>query len=213
MLQSLMRRVTWYFDFVSPFSYLCLARLHELPPDVELDYRPVLFAALLQRFGQKGPAEIDAKRRWTYRSCQWSADRLGLPFRFPATHPFNPLRHLRLAIAARSGPAAVKRIFEAIWTTGEDPANRDAFMALARALDVDAQAVDAPEIKDELRENTEQAAAAGVFGVPSFDADGEIFWGADSIDFLKAFLADASILNGSEMKRLDSLPVGASRRS
>lgn len=213
MLQLLMRRVTWYFDFVSPFSYLCLARLQELPRDVELDYRPVLFAALLQRFGQKGPAEIDAKRRWTYRWCQWSADRLGLAFRFPATHPFNPLHHLRLAIAARSRAAAVKRIFEALWTTGEDPADQGAFAALARALGVDAQALDAPEIKNELRENTERAAAAGVFGVPSFEVDDEIFWGADSVDFLKAFLADASVLHGPEMKRLDSLPVGASRHS
>jgi len=213
MLQLLMRRVTWYFDFVSPYSYLCLARLHELPRDVELDFRPVLFAALLQRFGQKGPAEIEAKRRWTYRWCQWSADRLGLPFRFPATHPFNPLHHLRLAIAARSQPAAVKRIFEALWTTGQDPGDQGAFTALARELGVDAQALAAPEVKDELRENTERAAAAGVFGVPSFDAGGEIFWGVDSIDFLKAFLADASILHGFEMKRLDSLPVGASRRN
>ena len=84
MLHSAMRRIAWYFDFVSPFSYLCLARLGELPQEVEIDFRPVLFAGLLQHFGQKGPAEIDAKRRWTYRWCQWSAQRLGLAFRFPA---------------------------------------------------------------------------------------------------------------------------------
>ena len=207
-----MRRVTWYFDFVSPFSYLCLARLGELPDDVELDYRPVLFAGLLQHFGQKGPAEIDAKRRWTYRWCQWSAQRLGLPFRFPATHPFNPLHHLRLAIAARSEPAAVKRIFEALWTTGGEPANPEAYAELARELGVDALSAAAPVVKQTLRENTERAAAAGVFGVPSFEADGEIFWGVDSVDLLKAFLADASVLRNAEMSRLDALPVGVSRR-
>ena len=208
-----MRRVTWYFDFVSPFSYLCLARLGELPDDVELDYRPVLFAGLLQHFGQKGPAEIDAKRRWTYRWCQWSAQRLGLPFRFPATHPFNPLHHLRLAIAARSEPAAVKRIFEALWTTGGEPANPEAYAELARELGVDALSAAAPVVKQTLRENTERAAAAGVFGVPSFEADGEIFWGVDSVDLLKAFLADASVLRNAEMSRLDALPVGANRRA
>ena len=212
MLQLLdVRRVTWYFDFVSPFSYLCLARLGELPA-VELAYRPVLFAGLLQRFGQKGPAEIDAKRRWTYRWCQWSADRLGLPFRFPATHPFNPLHHLRLSIAARCEPAAVKRIFEALWTTGAEPEDAQAFAQLARELGVEPTAVAAPEVKNALRENTEQAATAGVFGVPTFEVDGELFWGVDSVDFLKAFLADASILQNSEMQRLDALPVGARRR-
>jgi 2-hydroxychromene-2-carboxylate isomerase len=205
------RRVTWYFDFVSPFSYLCLTRLGELSA-FELAYRPVLFAGLLQRFGQKGPAEIDAKRRWTYRWCQWSAERRGLPLRFPATHPFNPLHHLRLSIAARCEPAAVKRIFEALWTTGAEPDDAKAFAQLTRELGVEASAVAAPEVKNALRENTEQAAAAGVFGVPTFEADGELFWGVDSVDFLKAFLADESILRTPEMKRLDALPVGASRR-
>jgi 2-hydroxychromene-2-carboxylate isomerase len=212
MLHSVMRRVTWYFDFVSPFSYLCLARLGELR-NVELLYRPVLFAGLLQQFGQKGPAEIGPKRRWTYRWCQWSADRLGLPFRFPATHPFNPLHHLRLAIAARCEPAAVKRIFEALWTTGAEPGDTASFVRLARGLGVEEASIAAPEVKNALRENTERAAAVGVFGVPSFEADGEIFWGVDSIDFLKAFLDDASVVQNAQMKRLDALPVGASRRS
>jgi 2-hydroxychromene-2-carboxylate isomerase len=207
-----MRRVIWYFDFVSPFSYLCLARLGELPRDVELEFRPVLFAGLLAHFGQKGPAEIAAKRRWTYRWCQWSAVRLGVPLRFPATHPFNPLQHLRLAIAARSGPAAVKRIFEALWTTGAEPADAGRFDALCTALGVDPARLAEPEVKETLRRNTERAATAGVFGVPSFEADGEIFWGVDSVDFLKAFLADGSLLASEEMRRLDDLPVGAQRR-
>lgn len=212
MLHLAMRRVTWYFDFVSPFSYLCLARLSELPPEVELDHRPVLFAGLLQHFGQKGPAEIDAKRRWTYRWCQWSAQRLGLPFRFPATHPFNPLSHLRLAIAAGSDSKAVRRIFEALWTTGAEPSEARRFHELCAALEIDPSRLSGSDVKSALRENTERAAAAGVFGVPSFEADGEIFWGVDSVDLLKAFLADASVLRNAEMGRLDALPVGVSRR-
>lgn len=213
MLHMPMRRLTWYFDFVSPFSYLSLARLGELPEGVEVACRPVLFAGLLQHFGQKGPAEIDVKRRWTYRWCQWSAGRLGLPLRFPATHPFNPLHHLRLALAAGSTPAAVKRIFEALWTTGAEPGDPEAFARLSRSLGIDAAAIASPEVKRALRENTEQAAAAGVFGVPTFEVDGELFWGVDSFDFVKAYLADASILQSPEMKRLDTLPVGATRRS
>ncbi|HUJ86457.1 MAG TPA: 2-hydroxychromene-2-carboxylate isomerase [Burkholderiales bacterium] len=206
-----MRSVTWYFDFVSPFSYLCLARLGELP-EVELVYRPVLLAGLLQQFGQKGPAEIGPKRRWTYRWCQWSAERLGLAFRFPAAHPFNSLQHLRLAIAAGSTATAVKRIFEALWTSGGDPADARGMADLCARLNVAPARLQEPEVKHALRQNTERAAAAGVFGVPSFESDGELFWGVDSIDFLKAFLADASVVRNAQMKRLDALPVGASRR-
>jgi predicted DsbA family dithiol-disulfide isomerase len=64
-----------------------------------------------------------------------------------------------------------------------------------------------------LRENTEQATARGVFGVPTFDVDGTLFWGADAIDFLKAYLEDPAILHSAEMKRLETLPVGAARKA
>src|SRR5688500_20142066 len=90
--------IDWYFDFVSPYSYICLHRLGELP--VQVSYNPVLFAGLLNRWGQKGPAEIPAKRRRTYRGCTWWAGERGVPVRVPAAHPRNPLPYLRLSLAA-----------------------------------------------------------------------------------------------------------------
>jgi 2-hydroxychromene-2-carboxylate isomerase len=208
-----MRTALWYFDFVSPFAYICLHRLTELPQDVKIEYRPVLFAGLLGHWGQKGPAEIASKRRYTYRWCNWWAQRLEIPFRFPAGHPFNPLQHLRLAIACGSTPDAVRKIFDSLWTGGDDAASPLAFGALSRALGVDPMQLGAEEIKNALRNNTEQAAARGVFGVPTFEVDGELFWGADSIEFVSAFLDDPSVLRNGEVQRLDGLPVAAARKT
>ncbi|TAK40724.1 MAG: 2-hydroxychromene-2-carboxylate isomerase [Betaproteobacteria bacterium] len=208
-----MRPAIWYFDFVSPFACIGLHRLGELPRALPIEYRPVLFAGLLNRFGQKGPAEIAAKRRYTYRWCHWWAQSRGIPLRFPAAHPFNPLHHLRLAIACGCAPEAVRRIFQAIWTTGADPTDPAAFSRLALELGVDAARLGAPEVKDALRRNTEDAAARGVFGVPTLEVAGEPFWGADAIDFARAFLADPSVLHNDEMHRLDCLPVAAARRT
>ena len=208
-----MRRALWYFDFVSPFAYLCLHRLNELPPEVRIEYRPVLFAGLLAHHGQKGPAEIPSKRRYTYRWCHWWAQQLGVPFRFPAGHPFNPLHHLRLAIAAGCSDKAVRQIFDAVWTTGADAADAAAFAALRIALGVSEQSLGAQAVKDALRRNTEEAAARGVFGVPSFEVDGELFWGADAVPFVAACLKDPAVLRSGEVRRLDALPVSAARRS
>jgi 2-hydroxychromene-2-carboxylate isomerase len=203
------RAVDWYFDFVSPFSHICLYRLKEVP--ATLAFRPVLFAGLLNHWGQKGPAEIPAKRQWTYRWCTWWARGLGIPFRFPKAHPFNPLPYLRLSIACGNRPEAVQRIFDFIWTTGEDASDPARFSGLCAALGVsEAQLA---ESKDVLRRNTEDAAARGVFGVPTFVADGEVFWGADSLDFLKAFLADRSVVRNDEMRRVDRLPAAAARKT
>ncbi len=208
-----MRTIDWYFDFVSPYSYLALYRLRELPQDASVRYRPVLFAGLLAHFGQKGPAEIAAKRKWTYRWCTWWARKLGVPFRFPAAHPFNPLQHLRLAIAADCAPAAVLQVFDDVWTSGEDAGDPRRVERLCRLLGVDPARLAEPDVKDALRRNTDEAAARGVFGVPSFVVDDEVFWGADAIDFLKACLVDPGLLQSDEMRRVSSLPVGASRKA
>ena len=203
--------VDWYFDYVSPFSYISLHRLPEL--GVPVNFKPVLFAGLLNHFGQKGPAEIPAKRKWTYRWCTWWARSLGIPFRFPAAHPFNPLPYLRLSLAAGNKPETVRRIFDAIWTTGEDAADAERFTGLCKRLGIDAAALSSPEIKDALRKNTDDAVLRGVFGVPTFIASGELFWGADAVDFVRAFLKDEGVLRNAEMRRVDTLPVAAARKA
>jgi 2-hydroxychromene-2-carboxylate isomerase len=173
--------------------------------------KPVLFAGLLNHWGQKGPAEIPAKRQWTYRWCTWWARSLGIPFRMPAAHPFNPLPHLRLALACGSRMEAVKRIFEWVWMNGENASDEQRFAALCRELGVEPDQL--AEVKDLLKKNTEEAAARGVFGVPSFVIDGEVFWGADAIDFVNAFLRDPATVRNEEMLRAARLPIGAARKT
>jgi 2-hydroxychromene-2-carboxylate isomerase len=206
-----MTSAVWYFDFVSPYSYFGLLRLGELPSDVKVVLQPVLFAGLLNRWGQKGPAEIPAKRVWTYRSCVWIARRHGWPFRLPAAHPFNSLGYLRLAIAAGNEPAAVRRIFEELWTTGADPADGEVVARLARSLNVDVGRLGDQDVKDALRLATEQAVERGVFGVPTLAIGEELFWGSDMLDLAGAYAHDPTLFAGGEMLRASHIPIGASR--
>ncbi len=207
-----MTRALWYFDFVSPFAWIGLHRLKELP-DVSIEYRPVLFAGILNHWGQKGPAELPSKRRYTYRWSHWWAKSLGVPLRYPTGHPFNPLHHLRLALACECRPEAIRKIFESIWTTGADAADSGRFAALIQDLGIRQEEIEKTEIKNKLKTNTEEAVARGVFGVPTLEIDGELFWGADSIGFARAFLADPTTVRNEEMRRLDALPVSAARKA
>jgi 2-hydroxychromene-2-carboxylate isomerase len=206
-----MRRVTWYFDFISPYAYFSLQTLGRLGTEVELDYQPVLLAGLLNHWGQKGPAEIASKRVWTYRSCVWWAQQNNVPFRVPAAHPFNPLSYLRLSIAAGNSPSAVRTIFDGLWTSGVDPADPGAVASLAASLGVPLERIADPTVKSALRESTERAVQKGVFGVPTFAIDDHFFWGNDSLDFVIAYLRDPSIMQTEDMQRIDTLPVGVSR--
>jgi 2-hydroxychromene-2-carboxylate isomerase len=95
--------------------------------------------------------------------------------------------------------------------SGANATEPAAFQVLCRELGAGAEQLAAA--KDELRRNTEEAAARGVFGVPSFVVDGEVFWGADAMEFVKAFLNDPGVLRNDEMRRVDAMPVGAARKS
>lgn len=206
-------RAVWYFDFISPFAYLHLRRFHELPRGLSIEFVPVLFAGLLKAHGHKGPAEIAEKRRQTYRMCVWLAHEHGITLRFPPAHPFNPLHALRLSIAAGATRAVVEEIFSAIWARGEDVNVPATFAALAERVGVaDAQAaIGSDAVKQQLIANTERALKRGVYGVPTFDFGGELFWGADAIGLMAAFAADRQMFRGGEYARVDALPMAASR--
>jgi 2-hydroxychromene-2-carboxylate isomerase len=206
-----MRRANWYFDFISPYAYFGLYELERLHGAAQIDYRPVLLAGLLNHWGQRGPAEIPGKRTWTYRWCTWYAEQHGIPFRLPRAHPFNPLAYLRLAIAADCEPRAIRTIFERLWTTGADTSDPQVLEELLVALNIQRERLAEPQVKERLRSNTDAAIAEGVFGVPTLVIGGELFWGADAIDFARAYLATPSILATDEMRRVSALPIGATR--
>ena len=203
----------WYFDFVSPFSYLQCEQLPTLERSIRIRYRPVLFAALLAAHGQKGPAEIASKRRFTYRFVVWQAAKLGIPLKFPAAHPFNPLALLRLAIAADCEPSAVRRIFRFVWRDGRLGDLPIEWAELISELDIPdaATRIASSEVKDALRKNTDDAIARGVFGVPTLAIGDELFWGADATAMAADYVAQGCKFTDAEMTRVASLPAGVQR--
>jgi 2-hydroxychromene-2-carboxylate isomerase len=203
----------WYFDLVSPFSYLHWHGLAALRPRLVIEPVPVLFAGLLKHWGTKGPAELPGKRLHTYQHCVWLAERAGVPFRMPPRHPFNPLSALRLLVALDAAPAAVGAAFEFVFAEGRDP---DAeFGRLAERLGVrDPQSVIAdPAIKQRLADNTEHAIAHGVFGVPTLVVRGRLFWGNDTVEWTRAYLDDPRLFERPAYADAAGTEPGVARRA
>lgn len=208
-----MKRVDWYFDYISPFSYLASASLARLPQGIELRPQPILFVGLLRHWQTRGPAEIEPMRRYTFRQISWLAERDDIALKFPPLHPFNPLKLLRLGIALDADIAMVQRLFRFVWAEGKSSDDPQQWQALLDELGVDdAQALlESPDVKARLRKNTENAIARAVFGVPSFVVDDEIFWGYDAIEFLNAYLADPGVLRRPGILAADAMPQGVGR--
>jgi 2-hydroxychromene-2-carboxylate isomerase len=202
-----MKAIGFWFDPISPFAYLAFERLPSVLEGCSyaVNYRPVLFAALLQHHGTKGPAEVEAKRQWTFRHVHWLAHAAGLPMCTPLRHPFNPLPLLRLALAAGADGRCNRRVAELllhhVWRgNGADALDEGRLAALTATL-APARDPASDAVKAELRANGDEALRQGLFGVPSFVLDGRAFWGLDSLPMLRAALAGDPWFDGSAWER------------
>jgi 2-hydroxychromene-2-carboxylate isomerase len=186
------RLVRLYFDPISPYVWLAtgaIARIEAAGAQVVLE--PVLFAAMLDAHGQKGPAEIAAKRAYTFRDVMREAARRGLVFAGPPGHPFNPLAALRMCVALDE-PGARRRfalaLLSACWERGEDISDQRVLARIACEQDLDGdalcEAAQQDAVKQRLAQDTARAIADGVFGVPTFRYEDELFWGGDRVDAL-----------------------------
>jgi len=202
----------WYFDFISPFSYLHWQKIRGLATQQPVELVPILFAAVLTAHGQKGPAEIPGKREFTYRHVLWQARRQGIELQFPPAHPFNPIPALRTCIAAGTTPAAIDAIFNRIWAEGQAADSIEVLAPVMGALGVTADMVASEAVKSALRDNTDAALAAGVFGVPTLQIGDALFWGNDVHGFAMEVLHDPRSIDDPEMRRIASLPVAVRRQ-
>lgn len=212
-----MKALRFYFDYISPYAYLAWTQVHALAARAgrEVEPVPVLFAALLDAHGTRGPAEVPARRHYLIRDTLRTAQRLGVPFAPPPAHPFNPLVALRVTTLAPQR-ALIDALFAATWGGGggiAEPA-QVARAASAAGLDGDAliAAAATPEAKDRLRAQTGDAIDAGAFGVPTIVADGELFWGLDALPNLEAFLRGELAIDPARLAAWDALPVAAERK-
>ncbi len=215
------RPVIFYFDFVSPYSWLALMQAEGFAArhDVRWVVRPVVYAALLDVHGLVGPAEAAAKRRYTFRDIVRCAHRLGLTLAGPPTHPFRSIEALRTACLYHDRPEALPlavRLADACWGAGRALTELDTLADVLQASGLDgarlAERIGDPAVKQRLRANTDDAVARGVFGVPSFVSADELFWGHDRLDQLADHLAGRGPRRAALAEELLARPRGADRR-
>lgn len=210
----------FYFDYISPNAYLAWTQLPRLIEgrSIEVEPIPVLFGALLEAHGQRGPAEIPAKMQWMVRDILRKAKRLGITLNPPASHPFNPLLALRvssLRVAREERLALISAIFEAVWVRQLDVSDPSKLRATINEIGLDGNDLinraESPETKTQLREQTTAAVNQGVFGVPTMLAHGALFWGFDDFGSLEAFLNGGQLVNEESVKAWSKVRPSAKR--
>ena len=212
-----MKHITFYLDFISPYAWLAFKELPKalMGLSYTVAYKPVFLGGLLKHNAMLGPAEVPPKRDWTYRHVQWLAHQLGHPLDMPAQHPFNPLGLLRLAVA--TDPQGLPNryvcdtLFRHVWVGGADAADPARLAAVTQQLAPVQGPADAA-VKAQLKAHADEAIAKDVFGVPSFEVDGKVFWGLDGLPMLRAYLDGDAWFDGPPWDSVSGVPSGIARR-
>jgi 2-hydroxychromene-2-carboxylate isomerase len=199
----------WFYDFVSPFSYLLLEQ-HDKWPSMPFTLVPVSVQTLYRHWGQRPADEVPQKRVFVYRHALFRAEQLGIPFKMPPTHPFDSTKPLLLAAALGADLPTVCAIFRFIWREGRDPSTPDGFADLCREINVPhgERLVEHEDSKSRLQRNVDDAVALGVFGVPTFQLNRQLFWGEDALPMMLYCARSPGWLESPEVKRISALPNG-----
>lgn len=179
----------FYYDFSSPYSYLAASRIDDLLPGAE--WRPIVFGALIQQIG-KLPWSMRPGREAEMHEIERRAAGRGLPpLRWPQGWPRESYSVLPLRAALAAGrhgrlKEASHALYAASFAAGRRLDVLDHVLDAVTEAGIDRDelrdAMDSEEVREELRDNTAQAVAAGVTGVPTVAVDGQLFWGDDRLE-------------------------------
>jgi len=191
----LKKKLEFFYDYVSPYSYLANSQIPKFQ-EVEVLYRPIFLGAVMQATKNSPPGNIPEKGKYLISDIQLWAKHYGIPYQTNPIFPQNTLKALRLAIVARRFNCFEEihqSLFHAMFVDNKDLSRSEVLVDLIKTNHFDhiqlIEDISNQDIKDELKNNTEEAISRGAFGVPTFFLDGEMFFGNDRIQFIEKILS------------------------
>ncbi len=189
----MIRPFDFYFDFVSPYSFLAHKEIRKIENKsaVKIRYKPVLLGGLHNLHGIKPPAFIPAKAKHMIRDCKLIAEKNNVKFKFNSYFPIRSLNLMRGVFVAEEDNFKsyyVDSIFDSIWQDGLNMNDDNIIFKVLKNLNINPKTFalrsTSASIKDTLRRKTSEAYEKGIFGAPTFVSNNKIFWGQDRIEFV-----------------------------
>ena len=182
----------FYFDFISPYSFLAHKQIRKIEnyENIKIRYKPILLGGLHNLHGIKAPAFIPAKAKHMIRDCKLIAEKNKIKFKFNTYFPIKSLNLMRGVLVAEEDNIKnyyIDNIFNTIWQDGLNMNDAIVIQKILQNLNINPKTfslrINSSLIKDLLRKKTNDAHKKGVFGAPTFVVNNKIFWGQDRIEF------------------------------
>ena len=181
----------FYFDFISPYSYLAFKKIELLNKNEKLNinYKPILLGGLHNLSGITAPAFNERKLKNMKNDCELVALKKNIEFRWNSKFPLNSLYLMRgyLVIENDMKKKFFELCFDAYWKNNEDITDEKNINKILDSIDQDKndflKKIENKDIKDMLKKLTSDAFEKDIFGAPTFVINNKIFWGQDRLDY------------------------------
>ena len=183
------KEIDFYFDFISPYTYLAHKKIQSLPKDIKINYKPILLGGLHNLQGITAPAFIKPKLKHMISDCNLIAKKDKSNFIWNSKFPINSLNIMRgyLFINVENKDLYLDIMFDAYWKDNLDISNEEILKTLLEKCKIETisffNGIKDTKIKDELKSITQKAHDKGIFGAPTFIVNNKIFWGQDRLEF------------------------------
>jgi len=184
----MIKLIDFYFDFISPYSYLAYKKLIKLN-NINVNYKPILLGGLHKLGGITAPAFNERKMKNMKNDCELIAKKNNIVFQWNNKFPINSLSLMRgyLVIDAKLKKKYFDNCFNAYWKDDIDISNEENLSKVLEKCEVDVnffnESIKQQKIKDKLKKLTNDAFEMDIFGAPTFIVNKKLFWGQDRLDY------------------------------
>jgi 2-hydroxychromene-2-carboxylate isomerase len=183
------KQIDFYFDFISPYTYLAYKKIQSLPKDIKINYKPILLGGLHNLEGITAPAFIKPKLKHMMNDCLLIAKKNNFNFKWNSKFPINSLNIMRgyFSISSSNQAKYIGTLFDAYWRDDLDISKEEILTPLLEQCKIDKdiffKKIKDHMIKEKLKDATKIAHEKEVFGAPTFIVNNKIFWGQDRLEF------------------------------
>ena len=183
------KHIEFYFDFISPYTYLGHRRIENEGSGINFNYKPILLGGLHKLWNITPQAYIEPKKEFMIMDCEMVSRKFKIDFFFNSKFPLNTIKLMRGCLVLENDQLKeyIKLVFDAYWKNNEDITDNKVLSKILNQIDIKLEEfvdkIEKNEVKEKLKEFTSDAFKKKIFGAPTFVINNKNFWGQDRFEY------------------------------
>ena len=183
------KTIDFYFDFISPYTYIGHKRIEKEGNGINFNYKPILLGGLHKLWNITPQAYIEPKKQFMIMDCEMVSKKFKIDFIFNSKFPLNTIKLMRGCLILENDQLKkyIQLVFDAYWKNNEDITSNKVLSKILTQIGINleefSKKIEENEIKEKLKNFTNDAFKKNIFGAPTYVVNNKNFWGQDRFDY------------------------------